>query len=91
MPAPLRAAWHRDAAHALAESDAPPDRVARQMLGATGGPAEPMDERMLKWLAGAAEPLVRPWSASLRGLTALSQKFAQYCDCCKAIWRGGRW
>src|SRR5439155_23684858 len=58
MPAPLRAAWHRDAAHALAESDAPPDRVARQMLGATGGPTEPMDERMLKWLAGAAEPLV---------------------------------
>ncbi len=61
MPAPLRAAWHRDAAHALAESGAPPDRVARQMLGATGGlggPAEPMDERMLTWLAGAAEPLV---------------------------------
>ena len=61
MPAPLRAAWHRDAAHALAESGAPTDRVARQMLGATGGlggPAEPMDERMLSWLAGAAEPLV---------------------------------
>jgi DNA-binding CsgD family transcriptional regulator/tetratricopeptide (TPR) repeat protein len=62
MPAALRAAWHRDAAHALAESGAPPDRVAMQMLGATaglGGPAEPMDERMLGWLAGAAEPLVR--------------------------------
>jgi DNA-binding CsgD family transcriptional regulator len=61
MPTALRAAWHRDAAHALAESGAPPDRVARQMLGATGGlggPAEPMDERMLTWLAGAAEPLV---------------------------------
>jgi len=58
MPAPLRAAWHRDAAHALAESGAPPDRVARQMLGATAGPAEPMDERMLNWLASAAEPLV---------------------------------
>jgi len=61
MPAALRAAWHRDAAHALAESGAPPDRVARQMLGATaglGGSAEPMDERMLTWLAGAAEPLV---------------------------------
>ena len=62
MPAALRAAWHRDAAHALAESGAPPDRVAMQMLGATaalGGPAEPMGERMLDWLAGAAEPLVR--------------------------------
>jgi DNA-binding CsgD family transcriptional regulator/tetratricopeptide (TPR) repeat protein len=61
MPAALRAAWHRDAAHALAESGAPPDRVARQMLGATaglGGSAEPMDERMLTWLADAAEPLV---------------------------------
>jgi DNA-binding CsgD family transcriptional regulator/tetratricopeptide (TPR) repeat protein len=61
MPAALRAAWHRDAAHALVESGAPPDRVARQMLGATaglGGSAEPMDERMLTWLAGAAEPLV---------------------------------
>ena len=37
------------------------DRVARQMLRATaglGGPAEPMDEWMLTWLAGAAEPLV---------------------------------
>jgi len=61
IPAPLRAAWHRDAGHALAEAGAPADRVARQMLGATGGhdgPAEPMDERMLNWLAGAAEPLV---------------------------------
>jgi len=61
MPAALRAAWHRDAAHALAESGAPPDRVARQMLGATaglGGSADPMDERMLTWLADAAEPLV---------------------------------
>jgi DNA-binding NarL/FixJ family response regulator/tetratricopeptide (TPR) repeat protein len=62
MPPSLRAAWHRDAAHALAESGAPADRVAMQMLRATGdlgGPAEPMDERMLNWLAGAAEPLVR--------------------------------
>ncbi|HEY1005368.1 MAG TPA: AAA family ATPase, partial [Streptosporangiaceae bacterium] len=61
IPAPLRAAWHRDAGHALAEAGAPADRVAKQMLGATGehgGPAEPMDQRMLSWLAGAAEPLV---------------------------------
>src|SRR4029077_6116745 len=34
MPAALRAAWHRDAAHALAESGAPPDRLARHMLEA---------------------------------------------------------
>ena len=66
MPVPVRAAWHRDAGHALAEAGAPADRVARQMLRATGGPgdapgpltAEPMDERMLSWLTGAAELLV---------------------------------
>ena len=61
MPAPVRAAWHRDVGHALAEAGAPPDRVARQMLRAvTGGgdPAEPMDEWMLDWLARTADPLV---------------------------------
>jgi len=61
MPAPVRAAWHRDAGRALAEAGAPPDRVARQVLwatGAPGDPAEPMDEWMLDWLAGAADTLV---------------------------------
>jgi predicted ATPase len=29
MPAPVRAAWHRDAGRALAEAGAPADRVAR--------------------------------------------------------------
>jgi DNA-binding CsgD family transcriptional regulator len=61
MPAPVRAAWHRDAGHALAEVGAPPDRVARQMLRATGGPggpAEAMDEWMLNWLARTADQLV---------------------------------
>ena len=61
MPAPVRAAWHRDAGRALAEAGAPADRVARQMLravGGPGGPAEPMDEWMLSWLAGAADLLV---------------------------------
>ena len=38
MPAPVRAAWHRDAGRALAEAGAPADRVARQMLRAVGGP-----------------------------------------------------
>ena len=32
MPAPVRAAWHRDAGRALAAAGAPADRVARQML-----------------------------------------------------------
>ena len=61
MPAPVRAAWHRDAGRALAEAGAPPDRVARQMLRAVGGPGgatEPMDEWMLDWLARTADLLV---------------------------------
>ena len=61
MPAPVRAAWHRDVGRALAEAGAPPDRVARQMLRAVSGgagAAEPMDEWMLNWLARTADPLV---------------------------------
>ena len=61
MPAPVRAAWHREAGRALAAADAPPDRVARQMLRAVSGGgdrAEPMDEWMLNWLARTADPLV---------------------------------
>ena len=61
MPAPVRAAWHRDAGRALAEAGAPADRVARQMLRAVaepGGRTEPMDEWMLIWLARTADPLV---------------------------------
>jgi len=61
MPAPVRAAWHRDAGRALAEAAAPADRVARQMLRAVGGPsdtAETMDEWMLNWLARTADLLV---------------------------------
>jgi DNA-binding CsgD family transcriptional regulator len=61
MPAPVRAAWHRDAGRALAEAGAPPDRVARQMLRAVAGPGdatEPVDEWMLDWLALTADPLV---------------------------------
>ena len=66
MPAPVRAAWHRDVGRALAEAGAPPDRVARQMLRAVSGdegtPAAidgaPMDEWTLNWLARTADPLV---------------------------------
>ena len=61
MPEPVRAAWHRDAGRALVAAGASADRVARQLLRATGepgGPAEPMDEWMLDWLASAAETLV---------------------------------
>ena len=61
MPVPVRAAWHRDAGRALAGAGAPPDRVARQLLAAVGGPGgrtEQMDEWMLDWLTRAAELLV---------------------------------
>ena len=61
IPAPVRAAWHRDAGRALAEADAPADRVARQLLRAVGGPGgttDPMDEWILTWLARTAELLV---------------------------------
>ena len=61
MPAPVRAAWHRDAGRALAAAGAPPDRVARQMLRAADGPGgatEPVDEWMLDWLARTADALV---------------------------------
>ena len=61
MPGPVRAAWHRDAGRALADSGAPADRVALQLVRAVGRPgetAEPMDEWMLDWLAGSADHLV---------------------------------
>jgi DNA-binding CsgD family transcriptional regulator len=61
MPAAVRAAWHRDAARALAEAGAPADRVARQLLWAGGGAGattEPMDKWMLDWLVSTADPLV---------------------------------
>jgi DNA-binding CsgD family transcriptional regulator len=38
MPVSVRSAWHRDAGHALASAGAAPDRVARQLLRALGGP-----------------------------------------------------
>jgi len=59
MPAPVRAAWHRAAGRALAETGAPPDRVARQLLRATDdGSPEPADEWMLDWLVRTADLLV---------------------------------
>jgi DNA-binding CsgD family transcriptional regulator/tetratricopeptide (TPR) repeat protein len=61
IPVPVRTAWHRDAGRALAEGGAPAGRVARQLLGAVGGPggtAGPVDEWVLSWLAGTADLLV---------------------------------
>ena len=61
IPAPVRAAWHREAGRALAAAGAPADRVARQLLQAVRGPAsasEPMDEWILRWLDSTAPLLV---------------------------------
>ena len=59
LPAPVRAAWHLDAARALASAGSPPVRVARQMMAAGGsGPPGPMDEWVLQWLSVAADSLV---------------------------------
>jgi tetratricopeptide (TPR) repeat protein len=58
MPAPIRAAWHREAGRALARAGAPADQVARQLLSAAGEPPEPMEEWILSWLDEAAAALV---------------------------------
>jgi DNA-binding CsgD family transcriptional regulator len=61
MPAAVRAARHHEAGRVLAETDAPADRVARQLLraaGEAGDRAEPMDGWVLDWLARTADSLV---------------------------------
>ncbi len=60
MPTSVRAAWHHEAARALAEAGAPTDRVARQLLAAISGSAdsEPVEEWTLRWLARTAPLLI---------------------------------
>ncbi|MFL6119701.1 AAA family ATPase [Actinophytocola sp.] len=59
IAAPLRPAWHGDAAKALAEASVPTPRVARQLLHAISGPnADPMDESLLDWTVEAAPSLI---------------------------------
>jgi DNA-binding CsgD family transcriptional regulator len=60
MPVSLRAAWHRGTGRALAQAGAPPDRVARQLLGAFvgPGPVDPVDDWLLSWLVDTADVLV---------------------------------
>ncbi|WP_459716260.1 AAA family ATPase [Actinophytocola sp. KF-1] len=56
---PLRPAWHRDAARALAEAGVPTPRVARQLLQAISAPSpDPLDESLLNWTVDAAPSLV---------------------------------
>ena len=66
IPAPVRAAWHRDAGRALAKAGAPADRVARQLLWAVGGAAA----RPSRWMSGhwAGWPAMQScWSARRPG------------------------
>ena len=60
MPVSVRATWHRATGRALALAGARPDRVARQLLGAFAGPgpADPIDNWLLDWLADTADVLV---------------------------------
>jgi DNA-binding CsgD family transcriptional regulator len=60
IPASVRATWHRATGRALAHALAPPERVARQLLGAFTGPvpSDPMDDWLLSWLADTADVLV---------------------------------
>ena len=60
IPASVRATWHRATGRALAHALAPPERVARQLLAAFAGPgpADPMDDWLLSWLADTADVLV---------------------------------
>ncbi len=57
MPAAVRSAWHRDAGRALAEAGAPVERVARQLLSATDGANDTLDQWMAGWLVDAAPVL----------------------------------
>jgi DNA-binding CsgD family transcriptional regulator len=57
MPAAVRAAWHRDAGHALARNAAPVERVARQLLPALG-PDNPADGWVVEWLVEVGQRLV---------------------------------
>jgi tetratricopeptide (TPR) repeat protein len=60
MPLAVRGAWHRDTARALAEEGAQADRVARQLLPALAAQdgVGPVDDWMVRWLAGAGQELV---------------------------------
>ncbi|GAA1035596.1 LuxR family transcriptional regulator [Virgisporangium ochraceum] len=57
MPAPVRAAWHLDAARALVRSGASAEKVARQVLPAVDGGSTNVDESLVDWLSGAAHKL----------------------------------
>ena len=100
MPAAVRAAWHRDAARALAKGGAPAERVARQLLPAFqgDGAAGVADEWMVQWLVdngqrlvarapGAAIPLLRRAVAAIPADVAPHDLLA--CCLADALYRAG--
>ena len=101
IPAPMRAAWHRDAGRALAQADAPADRVARQLLPGVGGSAddqEPMDDWILRWLHRTAPLLVgqAPRAAAellryavAKSVVGSSQHDGLICRLAEALYRVG--
>ena len=101
IPAPVRAAWHREAGRALARADAPADRVARQLLAAVSRSADdtdPMDEWILHWLDRTAPLLVgqapRAAAELLRYAVAnsssgLAQHDSLVCRLADALYRVG--
>jgi DNA-binding CsgD family transcriptional regulator len=100
MPTSVRAAWHREAARALAETDAPADRVARQLLAAIDGSAdtEPMEPWTLRWLARTAPLLIgqapRAAAELLKQAVARSQAGSSrydafVCQLAEALYRVG--
>lgn len=59
IPEVLRAAWHRDAATAMAAAGVPVERVGLQLFLSVRTPgAGPMDESLLDWLVTAAPTFV---------------------------------
>jgi DNA-binding CsgD family transcriptional regulator len=95
----VRAAWHRDAAKALAEAGAPVPRVARQLLRAISSPtAGPLDSSLLDWLVDASPTLVAQApraaidllrQASRRSPTSTKRGAVIACRLADALYRTG--
>ncbi|NBH10874.1 hypothetical protein, partial [Amycolatopsis sp. SID8362] len=60
MPTAVRIAWHQGAAWALAEANAPVERVARQLLPmvSTTDSRVPVPAWAVRWLLDVATPLI---------------------------------